>query len=117
MIRTVLTLVLALSLSGCISMSKSSAVAPLTPDWATNGRIESIRLKCHDPHVEVRRPDQSMHLSREQPDQRAGDQIMLAVRKKIGAATSNHQVELELVMRMLDLQGDTGAGPPDFRQH
>lgn len=42
----------ALGLSGCVSMSRSEAVAPLAQDWATNGRVDTIRL-TRDPDLKV----------------------------------------------------------------
>ncbi len=42
----------ALGLSGCVSLSRSEAVAPLSADWATNGRIETIKL-ARDPELKV----------------------------------------------------------------
>ncbi len=44
MIRTAAVLVAAVSLSGCMSMSRSSAVAPLSTDWAANGRVDEVTL-------------------------------------------------------------------------
>jgi len=35
----------ALLLSGCMSMSRSQAVSPLTPEWSTHGRVQEIVLK------------------------------------------------------------------------
>lgn len=48
MIRTVAATVAAISLAGCVSMSRSEAVSPLSADWATNGRIEEIALAKGD---------------------------------------------------------------------
>jgi len=45
MIRpVVLAALAAISLSGCVSMSRSQAVSPLAADWVTNGRVETIKL-------------------------------------------------------------------------
>jgi hypothetical protein len=37
-------LLAAVALTGCVGMSRSSAVSPLSSDWAANGRISEVRL-------------------------------------------------------------------------
>jgi hypothetical protein len=44
MLRLAAAALLALSLSACVSMSRSEAVAPLPPDIAANSRVAEIRL-------------------------------------------------------------------------
>ena len=45
----VLTLAsVAVCLSGCVSMSRSETVSPLSSDWTTNGRVDEITLAMGD---------------------------------------------------------------------
>ena len=48
MIRTAAVAVAALSLAGCVSMSRSEAVSPLSADWASNGRVTEVTLSKGD---------------------------------------------------------------------
>lgn len=48
MIRTAAVTVAAISLAGCMSMSRSETVSPLSADWASNGRVEQIVLTKAD---------------------------------------------------------------------
>lgn len=41
----ILPLLAAVGLSGCVGMSRSSAVAPLSADWTRDGRITEVRLQ------------------------------------------------------------------------
>lgn len=44
MIRIAAVAVAAFSLAGCVSMSRSEAVSPLSSDWASSGRVTEITL-------------------------------------------------------------------------